>query len=29
LATFHLLFRLNLTRTSWGWQTVAVARLPD
>jgi SAM-dependent methyltransferase len=28
-AMFRALFRLNLTGTSWGWQTVAVARLPD
>jgi SAM-dependent methyltransferase len=26
---FRVLFRLNLARTPWGWQTVAVARLPD
>lgn len=29
MALFRVLFRLNLARTPWGWQTVAVARLPD
>jgi SAM-dependent methyltransferase len=29
MAAFRLLFRLNLTRAPWGWQTFAVAHLPD
>jgi SAM-dependent methyltransferase len=29
MAVFRVLFRLNLAGTPWGWQTVAVARLPD
>jgi SAM-dependent methyltransferase len=28
MAFFGLLFRLNVDRTRWGWQTVAYARLP-
>jgi SAM-dependent methyltransferase len=28
MALFALLFRLNLDRSRWGWQTVAYARLP-
>lgn len=28
MALFDLLFRLNLSRSRWGWQTVASARLP-
>jgi SAM-dependent methyltransferase len=29
LSAFRILFRLNLPRSRWGWQTIAIARLPD